>query len=68
MTALSVLTHQHVQYDTNEQRLLVGVNLPNSEMHLRYCGCRNVTSNDALKLNILAQVRERERENNRLDW
>ncbi len=54
LTAISV--HYNERGGGGEQRLLVGLNLPNSETHLRQAGITNVSSNEALKLNILAQV------------
>ncbi len=54
LSAICVQNSGHV-YE-GEQRILVGLNLPNSETHLRQTGITNVASNEALKLNVLAQV------------
>ncbi len=57
MTAISLTSNRH-EYGGGEQRLLVGLNLPNSETHMRQAGFTNALSEVALTLNILSQVRQ----------
>ncbi len=57
MTAIS-LRSSRLSYSEGEQQLLVGVLLPNSETHMRQARFTNVVSEEALKLRILAQVRQ----------
>ncbi len=57
MTAIS-LTSNRSEYGGGEQLVLVGLNLPNSETHMRNARYINAVSSQALKLSILAQVRQ----------